>query len=384
MKKIADLGRRFGRSLADMLKAGIFLMAGIGPVSAEEVIEEHGKVYAKMASVEQVCSFLASPTMSALADLRALDREVYDQSFREFSATMNLWLVMKTKSAGLDDGFAAFPSADTRHELSDRFNLCFGLNSNDTQFLNVLKIVFDNRDFPPSLGFLRPYFGAPEIDLEALVFMASMEDGATYLSNYLKNTEGLITSRVETARQSQAAQSSAAPTGADQSPDGSSDALESVMGGQPVYVQYACEISLAEVLGVPDLSGDGKVAAAEIGVKSDGSAIINGKLIQPANVFPAPAGTDMPFNGVVYGALDIKNALFSNKGLGTGLLNPSQDELQDFQKLTGMADGLTDSLLNGRTRYLAISLANSTIFLTDVTPDGKLVNRNTPRCSRSQ
>ncbi|MER8646820.1 hypothetical protein [Mesorhizobium sp. M1252] len=323
--------------------------------------------------------------MSALAELRALDREVYNQSFREFSATMSVWLVMKTKSVGLDDGYAAFPSADTRHELSDRFNLCFGLHSNDTQFLNVLKLVFDNRDFPPTLGFLRPYFGPPEIDLEALVFMSSMEDGSVYLSNYLQSTKDLITSRVETARQSQAAQSSAAPKGDDQSPDDdSAGALESVMGGQPVYVQYACEISLAEVLGVANPNGEEKIVAAEIGVKSDGTAIINGKLVQPVSVFPAPAGTDMPFNGVVFAALDVKQALFSNKGLGTGLLNPSQDELQDFEKLTGMADGLTDSLLDGRTRYLAISLANSTIFLTDVSPDDRLVNRNTPHCSRSK
>lgn len=203
----------------DVAEQADYTAPGLWPVSAAQVIEDHGTVYAEMASVEQVCSFLGSPSLSALADLQALNRELYEQSFREFSAVMNLWLVTKTKSVGLDDSFAAFPSNDTSHELHDRFALCFGLHSNDPQFLRVLNIVFDERNSPPSLNFLRPYFGKPEIDLEALVFMASMKDGNEYLNKYLQSTASQLASRVTNARKNQAAQSPTTATGSDQAPD---------------------------------------------------------------------------------------------------------------------------------------------------------------------
>ncbi|RWP18016.1 MAG: hypothetical protein EOR01_23640 [Mesorhizobium sp.] len=106
---------------------------------------------------------------------------------------------------------------------------------------------------------------------------------------------------------------------ADTAPDVTlGDALDSIMGGPPVYVQFTCEITGTEVLGVPNFGGKDKVVTAEIGVRRDGTAIINGKLVQPAKVFPATAGADLPFNGVVYRALDVKSALFSTEGSRAG------------------------------------------------------------------
>ncbi|MES0058390.1 hypothetical protein [Mesorhizobium sp. M0041] len=164
----------------------------------------------------------------------------------------------------------------------------------------------------------------------------------------------------------------------------SGDTLESVIGGPPVYARYSCDITGSQVFGVPNFNGEDKAVTAEIGVQIDGTAIINGKLVRPAIVIPADSGVDLPFSGVVYKALDVKHALFATEGLGTGLLNPSQDELQAFEQLKGIVEGTTDSLLAGRPRYLAISLAKDTVVLGDVTADGVLLNRKTPRCIRTR
>ncbi|MER9910884.1 hypothetical protein NKJ71_09565 [Mesorhizobium sp. M0050] len=163
----------------------------------------------------------------------------------------------------------------------------------------------------------------------------------------------------------------------------SGETLGPVIGGPPVYARYSCDITGAEFLGVPNFNGEDKAVTAEIGVQSDGIAIINGKLIRPAGVIPAEAGMDLPFSGLIYKALDVKQAVFSTEGLGPGLLNPSQDELQAFEQLKGIVQGTTDSLLAGRSRYLAISLVKDTVLLGDVTPNG-LLNRKTPRCIRTR
>ncbi|TRD03779.1 hypothetical protein FJV76_14155 [Mesorhizobium sp. WSM4303] len=370
------------RRVAAVTLAGVLSVAEMQPVRAAQVVEDDGTVYAEMVNVEQVCSFLGSPALSSLADLKPLNREAYDLSFREFSSSMDLWLTTKIKSMGIADQSTVFASDQTQSDISSRFNICFGLHSADQKLLKVLGIVFNEEMHPPSLWFRQINLGRP-VELSTVVFIASMKDGNEYLNKYLQTTASLIANRVATARESQAAPQSATPNG-NGDPEDPGDDLDSVFGGAPAFAQYTCEVTAAAVYGVPNFNGASKEVTAEISVQSNGNAIINGKPVKPAKVFPAPSGTDLPFSGVVYGVLDVKNALFSTEGLGPGLLNPSQDELQALEQLKGIVQGTTDSLLAGRTRYLGISLANDTIFLGDVTPDGNLVNRSMPNCTRTR
>ncbi|MBZ9850298.1 hypothetical protein LB565_20160 [Mesorhizobium sp. CA14] len=380
---MAELSRRIKQAFVGLSLFGACFSLGTMPVRAAQVAGDKGTVYAEMVAVEQMCSFLGSPALLSLADLKALDPGAYDLSFREFSSSMDMWLTAKNKSVGADHPDTIFASDQTQSDITTRFNLCFGLHSADKNLINVLKVVFDEGMPPPDLWFKQINLGRA-VDISTVVFIAAMQDGNEYLKRYLEGTAGLLASRVATARQNRAAQQSAASNEEGESDEDPGDDLDSVLGGGPAYAQYTCEITESALYGVPDFNGPGKSVTAEISVKGDGNAIINGKGIKAAKVFPASAGSDEPFNSVVYRAIDVKNALFSTEGLGPGLINPSQDELQAFEQMKGIMQGMSDSLFGGRTRILGISLANDTVVFGDLKPGANFVNRSTPNCTRTR
>ncbi|MER9163606.1 hypothetical protein [Mesorhizobium sp. M0715] len=352
---------------------GALVLSAAGYAGAAQIIDDKGAVYGEMSATEQICEFVKSPALTALAELGAFDPKGQSQLVGEISQTLNAFLSKKVQEIGEPDRLAISPSSATVSMIESRFALCLNSGIEEQVAVSLLEKLFRKTPYSGTdLGQI--FLGENPVRLATVIYISAMSDGRAFIENNLKELEPRVSAALSAAKASNNFGGS----------DQAGDDLDSVMGGPPVYVQYTCEISGSEVLGVPNINGRDKIVTAEIGVKRDGTAIINGKLVHPAQLVPANAGTDLPFNGVVYGALDVKNALFSTGGLGPGLLNPSQQELQDFEKLKGMVDGVTNSLLEGRTRYLGISLANNTIFLTDVTSDGKLVNRNAPNCSKTQ
>ncbi|MER8460430.1 hypothetical protein NKJ93_30800 [Mesorhizobium sp. M0028] len=341
--------------------------------SAAQIKDEEGTVYGDITSADQICDFMESPVLTSLPELSALDPVRQREFVSEISQTLNSFLLKKVQEVGQAGRLTISLSHETKAAIGGRVAQCMQSNSATDQTVAAIDNLFRKAPFS-GFDFTQIFLSEDPARLATLFFVAANAEGHELIRVSLKELE-----------QRMGAALSAARVARDSQPSNQSDnALESAIGGQPAYAQYTCEMTGAAVYGVPNFNGSDKAVTAEITIESDGNAVINGKLVKPAKVFSAPSGTDLPFSGVVYGALDVKNALFSTEGLGTGLLNPSQDELQAFEQLKGIVQGTTDSLLARRARYLAISLANDTIFLGDVTPDGNFVNRNTPQCIRTR
>lgn len=183
---------------ASALLALVDLSVGVSHVQAAEVIDNRGVIYGEMTDASSICNFFGSDALVALATLKEIDTQKYQGHFDQLTKFVNTWMVEKSIAVGVGQPQVAFLDYGVVDELRKRYGDCTAQPDNKAERDAVQWALFNSQSWIPP-GFARPSFTAPQLELDALLLMASIQDGRAAMESYLSELEPRVTSDLETA-----------------------------------------------------------------------------------------------------------------------------------------------------------------------------------------
>lgn len=162
-----------------------------------------------------------------------------------------------------------------------------------------------------------------------------------------------------------------------------SNVLDALTAQGEAIAQFRCQITGTVMFGMMNMGGrPDRPQTVTLTITDTGAAVINGTAIRPSETSPKVLGLNSPLDAALYPLLEVRRAMTGSfeDAPSTGL---TADETRQLRSFGNFADGLIDSMTEGRDRRMVVMLGQNRIGFLDIAPGNRVTNAKTATCSRT-
>ena len=162
-----------------------------------------------------------------------------------------------------------------------------------------------------------------------------------------------------------------------------SGVLDALTAQGEAIAQFRCEITGTVMFGMMNMGGrPDRPQTVTLTITDTGAAVINGTAIHPNETSPKMLGPNSPLDAALYPLPEVRRAMTGSfqDAPSTGL---TADETHQLRSFGSFADGLMDSMTEGRDRRMVVMLSQNSVGFLDIAPGNRVSNAKTATCART-
>lgn len=159
--------------------------------------------------------------------------------------------------------------------------------------------------------------------------------------------------------------------------------LDALTSQGEAIAQFRCQITGSVMYGMINMGGrPDRPQTVTLTITDTGAAVINGTAIRPNETSPKVLGPNSPLDAALYPLPEVRRAITGSfdDAPSTGL---TADEARQLRSFGSFADGLMDSMTEGRDRRMVVMLGQNSVGFLDIAAGNRVTNAKTATCSRT-